>query len=263
MPNKNLRTARHAIAIAAFVAVNAWAQSTGPNKVYLEQIGDNNTITIQQVGGTNNVGGTNGNATVANNNVTTLTPDAPSVNNYATTTGSNNTVTINQTGSNNSAQYNITGSNNTYTSTIVGGNNQTKLTVGTANVAGSSNSITETVTGNTNMIITNVQASNVVSNVSITGSTNQVTQDLLTIGGHATTSITGSNNVVISEQRDAGGGNAHTLVNTISGDYNSIVTQQQGTNDTTINLNTDGNHNTVTVRTSSGSIVGSKTAVAR
>ena len=63
--------------------------------------------------------------------------------------------------------------------------------------------------------------------------------------------------------RSAGGGNAHALVNTISGDYNSIVTQQQGTNDTTVNLNTDGSHNTITVRTSSGSITGAKTAVAR
>ena len=62
MPKNNLTIAKHAIAIAAFIAVNAVAQSisTGPNKVYLEQIGDSNTITVQQVGGTNNVGGTNG-----------------------------------------------------------------------------------------------------------------------------------------------------------------------------------------------------------
>ena len=263
MPRNNLTIAKHAIALAAFVAVNAWAQSTGPNKVYLEQIGDSNTITVEQVGGTNNVGGTGGNVTVNGSNVTTLTPDAPGTTNYATTTGSNNVISINQAGSNNSAQYNITGSNNNYSSTVTGSNNQTKLTVGTGNVAGSNNSITESVVGNTNMIITNVQASNVVSNVSITGSTNQVTLDLQTTGGSANTQITGSNNIVISEQKDAGGGNAHVLVNTINGNYNSIVTQQQGTNDTTVNLNTDGSHNTVTVRTSSGSIVNPKTAVAR
>jgi hypothetical protein len=86
---------------------------------------------------------------------------------------------------------------------------------------------------------------------------------LLTTGGNANTTITGSNNIVISEQRDAGGGNAHVLVNAVNGNYNSIVTQQQGTNDTTVNLNTDGSHNTITVRTSSGSIVNPKTAVAR
>lgn len=263
MPKNNLRTAKHAIAMAAFVALHAWAQSTGPNKVYLEQIGDSNTITVEQVGGTNNVGGTAGNVTVNGSNVTTLTPDAPSTTNYATVTGSNNVVSINQLGSNNSAQYSITGSTNNYSSTITGSSNQTKLTVGTANAAVSNNSITESVVGNTNMIITNVQASNVVSNVSITGSTNQVTLDLLTTGGDANTQITGSNNIVISEQRDAGGGNAHSLINTINGNYNSIVTQQQGTNDTTVNLNTDGSHNTITVRSSSGAIVGSKTAVAR
>ena len=263
MPKNNLHTTKHVIAMAAFITVNAWAQSTGPNKVYLEQIGDNNTITVQQVGGTNNVGGTGGNSSVSGTNVTTLTPDAPSTNNYATVTGSNNSVTLNQTGSNNSAQYNITGSNNSYSSTISGNNNQTKLTVGSANAAVNNNSITESVTGNTNMIITSVQASNVTSAVSVTGSTNQVTLDLSTTGGSANTQITGSNNIVISEQSGAGGGNAHALVNTISGDYNSIVTQQQGTNDTTFNLNTDGSHNTITVRTSSGSITGAKTAVAR
>lgn len=263
MPANNLRTAKHAIALAAFVALNAWAQSTGPNKVYLEQIGDSNTITVEQVGGTNNVGGTGGNVSVNGTNVTTLTPDAPGTTNYATTTGSNNVISINQTGSNNSAQYNVTGSNNNYSSTVTGDNNQTKLTMGTSNVAASSNSVTESVVGNTNMIITNVQGSNVVSNVSITGSTNQVTLDLLTTGGDANTQITGSNNIIISEQRDAGGGNAHSLINTVNGNYNSIVTQQQGTNDTAVNLNTDGSHNTITVRTSSGTIVNPNTAVAR
>ena len=31
--------------------------ATGPNKVYIEQVGNSNLITIEQVGGTNNVGG--------------------------------------------------------------------------------------------------------------------------------------------------------------------------------------------------------------
>ena len=31
--------------------------SSGPNNVYLEQVGNSNTVTIEQVGGTNNIGG--------------------------------------------------------------------------------------------------------------------------------------------------------------------------------------------------------------
>ena len=110
MPKNNLNTAKHAIAVASFIALNAMAQSTGPNKVYLEQIGDSNTITIEQVGGTNNVGGIsnqNGTPTVDNTGITTLTPSEPSTTNYATINGSSNQVGITQHGNNNSAQYNI------------------------------------------------------------------------------------------------------------------------------------------------------------
>ena len=31
--------------------------ATGPNNVYLEQIGNSNTVTVEQIGGTNNIGG--------------------------------------------------------------------------------------------------------------------------------------------------------------------------------------------------------------
>ena len=150
MKQNNLNTVKTIFAVLAFVAVNATAQnvniSTGPNKVYLEQIGDSNTITIEQVGGTNNVGGIGGNVSVSQTTgVTTLTPDQPSGTNYATVTGSSNQVTVTQTGDNNSAQYNIKGINNQYTSTVTGDNNQTKLTVGTGNVASSYNTITESI----------------------------------------------------------------------------------------------------------------------
>jgi hypothetical protein len=48
-----------------------------------------------------------------------------------------------------------------------------------------------------------------------------------------------------------------------AGDYNSITTQQQGFNDTTVNIKTTGDHNTITVRTSSTSIVNPVSAIAR
>ena len=78
-----------------------------------------------------------------------------------------------------------------------------------------------------------------------------------------TNSVTGSYNVMNFQQTDAAGANGHVLVNTVSGDYNSITTQQQGTNDTTVNINTTGSHNTITVRTSSATIVSPGLAIAR
>ena len=109
--------------------IMAQSASTGPNKVYLEQIGSSNTITIEQVGGTNNVGGTGGSVAVATTGISTLTVTAPSSTNYATINGSSNTVGITQTGSSDSAQYNIKGSNNSYTSTVTGNSNQVDITL--------------------------------------------------------------------------------------------------------------------------------------
>ena len=120
---------RSLISVLALMFVgSAYAvDATGPNSVYVEQIGNTNTVTIEQVGGTNTVGGTAGSTAVDNTGLTTLTVTAPSTSNYATINGSSNTVGITQTGSSDSAQYNIKGSNNSYTSTVTGNSNQTKL----------------------------------------------------------------------------------------------------------------------------------------
>ena len=239
--------------------------ATGPNKVYIEQVGSTNTITIQQVGGTNNVGGTAVDAlTVDNTGLTTLTPTAPSSSNYATITGSTNTVAITQTGSANSAQYNIRGNNNVYTSNITGNSNKTKLNIGdSANAANLRNTVTETITGNTNIVIQDVVGNDISSTSTITGNANEVTKELKSTNGISILEINGSNNVVNAQQIDSAGANGHYLKNVIVGSYNSITTQQQGSNDTTIDMRTDGSHNTITVRTSSSSIATPATAIAR
>ena len=267
---KTLKKQRLSVSLALLVGLAvspmAFAQnaSTGPNKVYIEQIGNTNTLTIQQVGGTNTVGGvTNTTVTTSNSNVITLTPADPSSTNYATINGSNNLLAITQTGDSNSAQYNIKGSNNTYTSTITGRGNQTNLTMGDANVNTLRSTVTETVTGDDNLAMQVVVGNDITSTTTIAGNTNQVTKELKTTNGSSTLAVTGSNNVIDAQQVDSGGANGHLLTQVITGNFNSITTQQQGFNDTTINTRTTGDNNTITVRTSSTSIAGSKTAVAR
>jgi hypothetical protein len=77
-------------------------------------------------------------------------------------------------------------------------------------------------------------------------------------------SITGGGNKLDIEQFDASGANGHYLKQIISGSSNSVMTQQQGTNDTTVDIKTTGDNNTITVRTSSAStITNPRTAVAR
>jgi len=76
--------------------------------------------------------------------------------------------------------------------------------------------------------------------------------------------ITGDNNKLDIEQLDASGANGHNLKKVIQGNTNSIVTQQQGINDTTIDIKATGDSNTITIRTSSASTIANpKTAVAR
>lgn len=240
--------------------------STGPNSVYIQQLGSSNTIAIEQVGGTNRVGGVTNttDTTVDANGITTLTPADPGALNYGTISGSSNALSITQHGNDNSAQYNIQGTHNSYSSSIIGNDNQTALTVGDKNHASNNyNNVLENVIGSSNLLITNIVGTNNTLNTSITGSTNQVTQNVNTSNGNINNVITGGNNVFNIQQIDAAGANGHVFVSTTVGDYNSITTQQQGTNDTTINLNTVGSYNTITVRTTNATIVNPMTAIQR
>lgn len=251
------------VALSYTLLANAAGEATGPNKVFIEQIGNSNTVTIEQVGGTNSVGGVAGSVSVDPTGVSTLTVTPASASNYGTISGSSNNVNINQQGDANSAQYNIKGSNNVYDSQVTGSGNQTKLTMGNTNTNTLRSTVTETITGSNNMIIQNVVGNDINSTTTISGNNNQVTKDLSSTNGSSTLNITGGSNIVNSQQIDVAGANGHLLTNVITGDYNSITTQQQGTNDTTIDIKTTGDHNTVTVRSSSSSILNPVSAIAR
>jgi hypothetical protein len=250
MKTKIIINSLFALILASFGTVMAQSASTGPNKVYIEQIGNSNTITIEQVGGTNNIGGT-GNVT-------------PSSTNYATINGSTNSVSITQTGDSNLSQYDIYGNNNTYSSVLTGNLNSSKLNIGTISSATNlRNTVTETVTGNSNTIVQTILGNDINSTIAITGNTNQITKELKSSSGISNVSMTGNNNKLNSQQIDIAGADGHELQLAVLGDYNSYVIQQQGVNDTTVDVKTTGSHNTVTVRTSSSSIINPATAVAR
>jgi hypothetical protein len=262
--NKIYKSLVLVITILSSTSAIAAGTATGANKVYVEQIGNSNTITIEQIGGTNNVGGTTGSSVVASDGVTTYTPAAPSSLNYGVITGSTNILQITQHGNNDWAQYNIKGNNNSYTSTITGDDNQTVLIIGDANFSNNNHDIiTETITGNSNLSITNVIGNYITSTLTVAGDSNQITQNLKSTNGTSTIAITGNSNVLNSEQIDAAGSAGHSLTQSISGDYNSITTQQQGSNDTTIDIVTAGDNNTVTIRSSSSSIVDPQSAISR
>lgn len=239
------------------------AGATGPNSVYVEQVGSTNTVTIEQVGGTNTVGGVAGTVTVDSTGTTSLTPTAPSSTNYGTIRGSNNILSLFQHGNDNSAQYDIKGSYNQYSSSVTGNSNQTNLVMGSLNTNTTNSTVTETITGNSNTVLQTVVGDRITSTIGITGNSNQVTNELKSTNGTVNNTIQGNFNIVNSQQIDAAGSVGHQLVLSTVGDYNSITTQQQGTNDTTLNISTNGNHNTITVRSSSSAIVNPMTAIVR
>ena len=113
------------------------------------------------------------------------------------------------------------------------------------------------------MIIQDLVGSNITTNTVLDGDNNQVTSSLLSSRGQVSNVVNGNANVFNIQQLDAAGANGHVLAMMTTGDYNSITTQQQGTNDTTVNIQTQGSNNTITVRTSSSNIVSPATAVAR
>jgi hypothetical protein len=244
--------------------------STGPNNVYIQQLGTSNTITIEQVGGTNNISGHAGITSVDSGGITTITPDIASSSNYAVINGSNNIFNISQHGSNDWAQYNIRGNDNTYTSTIIGSSNQTQLVIGDQNnTSNQYNIINESITGDNNLSIQNIIGKYITSTLTISGNSNQITQNLTgnsgtgsSAGSHDTTNfnISGGSNIINAEQTDVG---IHSLIETITGNSNAITTQQQGANNTSINIDTQGGFNTITVRTSSSSLVSPQSAIAR
>jgi phage tail sheath gpL-like len=87
---------------------------------------------------------------------------------------------------------------------------------------------------------------------------------LKSTNGISDITIAGNDNKLDIEQFDASGAIGHNLKKVITGNTNSIITQQQGTNDTTVDIRTAGDNNTVTVRTTSASTVTNpRTAVAR
>ena len=97
-----------ALLIAAAFAIMAWS-----NEVYIEQVGDDTTVTITQDGSSNTVG-------------TELSP--------AYIGSGSNTVTIDQVGTSNSLTMTVNGSGTTVTASATGDNNSQTITCGsTAN----------------------------------------------------------------------------------------------------------------------------------
>jgi hypothetical protein len=197
------------------------------NSIFIEQIGNDNNITLTQSGISNNIG--------------------LDLDNYSTINGNSNLILIEQTGDNNSHIYNIIGNNNNFSSVIQGGTNLISLTVGGPNGNLIGNSIEQSITGNGNVLSENITSNNITSKTTIVGDLNDINLNLLSENASLEINIEGSDNKLDNIQDLSAGINGHNLKIDILGSLNQINTLQSSTVDSVMHISIDGSNNIINI----------------
>lgn len=201
--------------MSGMVSSGAWA-----NDVYVEQIGDNSTVSITQTGAGNMI---NGNVDGTGNN------DDP-----ALIKGDLNNVTISQIGASNTIKMIINNESNGTGSTVVvsadgSGNNQT-IGCGTALSSSCNASIIRSeIIGNNNNTVQTLSGGVVQSKIAITGNYNNVTHTASGVGLHnGEITVTGSGTSQVANAvtlTQSGASNKNAVINSNGSNNNISVTQ--------------------------------------
>ena len=190
------------------------------NDVYMEQIGDNSSVSITQTGAGNlvngNVGGTGSN------------DDA------AIIRGDLNNVTISQIGASNTVSMIINNETNGTGSTVVvsadGSNNNQTIGCGTALSSTCNASIIRSeITGNNNNTVQTLSGGVTQSKIAINGNYNNVTHTASGVGLHSgeiTVSGSGTSSVANAVTLTQSGASAKNAVITSNGSNNNIIVTQ-------------------------------------
>jgi hypothetical protein len=200
---------------SAMLLSGAWA-----NDVYIEQIGDNSSVSITQTGAGNmvngNVGGT------GNDNDTALIR------------GDFNDVTVNQIGAGNIASIIINNESNGTGATVVvsadGSSNTQTIGCGTA-LSSSCNAsvIRSEITGNNNNTVQMLSGGAVQSKIAINGNWNNVTHAASGAGQHSgeiTVSGSGTNSIANAVTLTQSGAMSKNAVISSNGSNNNIIVTQ-------------------------------------
>jgi hypothetical protein len=196
------------------------------NSVYIDQIGDSSTITINQKGQSNVIG---------------------SEANRFQFQGDSQTVLINQNGVGNSIQGSIVqGDNVTETQNYVGDNNSVTFDEGSgASVEGSTRTLT--VTGDSNTLVFNqgtlASSTDATQTINVTGDLNTYTSTINANDVTNTVDVTGSSNQVTMVQNGYAGKNVDL---DITGNSNTYTINQTSVNNVdTLKISTTGSNTTV------------------
>ena len=179
------------------------------NEIYIEQVGDNATVTLKQAGNNNTIGDAIAPAFIG---------------------GGQNTVYIEQSGSSNQLAMLVNGAGTNVTSIVTGDSNQQTITCGTSVSASCSGSaITHTITGDSNDVksILGTNGGAHTSNITVLGDYNHVTHS---------SSGSGANSATINV---SGNGTGATP--------NAISVSQSGMNTHSATVNASGNNLNISI----------------
>ena len=244
------------------------------NSIYIDQTGDNSTITMTQDGSGNRVKGilTNGTAgantdpakLVGNNQTVTINQAGP---NNVLTLGANSTVGTNGKGIDINYQVDVGGnigfinSNNNgqgvSASNLIdiiqlGGN-----AIATISMLGNTNSLTvRSSGGGGNSIVANIDADNVTAVVDQTlGGGNDTTLNLTGNKGSVNVTSTGATNISNITQ-SGGGANGNDVKIVLNGSGNQTTVSQAGVNDNAVDYKVLGSNNIASIVQSGGLSIG-------
>ena len=253
------------------ISVTSWAVD---NSIYIDQAGDDGTITMTQDGAGNKVKGILTNGTAGANtdpaklvgNVQTVTINQAGPNNVLTL-GANTTVGTNGKGidinykvdvggnvgfinSNNNGQGVSAG--NLIDIIQLGGNAVTNVSM-----LGNTNSLTvRSSGGGGNKIMATIDADNVVATVDQTqGGGNETTLALTGDKGYVNITSTGAANLT-SVTQDGGSTNGNYAKITLDGQGNQTTVSQTGVNDNTVDYKAIGSNNIASIVQSGGLTIG-------
>ena len=241
------------IMILCLLGVSAYAAD---NSIYIDQSGDNSSITITQDGSGNEVYDVGAGAT--STTAATLTGDSQTIDirqigaanklklgvNSTVLSGVGVNLTYYMTGSNSIATLDFNDDGQGTLANLVFDVRQTgSYNDLFADILGSNNTVTATATGGSYNDFSFTAA---ISG----GGGNSLTTDLTSNSGSVDVTAVGASNTFSITQTGTGGINGHSITLDVTGSSNSFTTSQSGAIDTTIDITSVGSSNTWSITTS-------------
>jgi hypothetical protein len=256
--------------ITTMMALYMFSALAADNKIYIDQIGDNSTITMNQDGSGNTIKGpgvaSDDNAKIYGNGTTVLVDQIGSGNSLklalnAGNLGSNNSLTYKIQGNNATANINCDASggktcdNNTISVLQGASGNTSDGSIANVTINGSQNILSTTQNGGANQkVVANIVGSNTNTTVNMTGGAgNEFTYNAgaTTAVVAATNSITTNgvgNKVTLTQDGGAGSGHRTTIDGSAGGNNNMYAITQAGTSgDSIVGIKSSGSGNTFTI----------------